>query len=376
MQKIRIQCGHCSTRLAVPESAVGKKIRCPKCQAIVVVTVNNTDEGTDENPELTDSDAPISEQDSPKVVPASKLAAHIDSVVANWLSEKPANAAKQNRSQISPSLHMPQSTRNHSDEGNEGKKKCPMCAELIERSARVCKFCRFDLVSVPVISSSSTPHRQLSKGVSSDPDTRFRKLSKEECSPTPVQQYEDESYPYTLVISKVAFLVGIVFLICVFPPKGGGDSSNAPADRASYGQAEPARPTNASAFDPVSDYTKFINSELDRLSNVRFRGGKIDVLKTESLVSPLVGTYKVTAFCSQDIVTGDRVLVEYETEITHGRQGDKWVMTSGKVKQVGWSVLSGDKSLMDEVFKRFNGRVTEFSSFDDLEALQEVRIEK
>jgi hypothetical protein len=31
---------------------------------------------------------------------------------------------------------------------------------------------------------------------------------------------------------------------------------------------------------------------------------------------------------------------------------------------------------MDEVFKRFNGRVTEFSSFDDLEALQEVRIEK
>jgi len=42
VQKIRILCEHCSTTLSVPESAVGKKIRCPKCQGIIVVAVSTT----------------------------------------------------------------------------------------------------------------------------------------------------------------------------------------------------------------------------------------------------------------------------------------------------------------------------------------------
>lgn len=37
MQKIRTWCEHCSTQLSVPESAVGKRIRCPKCQGIITI---------------------------------------------------------------------------------------------------------------------------------------------------------------------------------------------------------------------------------------------------------------------------------------------------------------------------------------------------
>lgn len=42
MEKIQIRCEHCSTLLAVPQAAGGKKIHCPKCQEIIVVTALKT----------------------------------------------------------------------------------------------------------------------------------------------------------------------------------------------------------------------------------------------------------------------------------------------------------------------------------------------
>lgn len=35
--RIRVHCGDCDTRLAVPGSAAGKKVRCPKCKGVVAV---------------------------------------------------------------------------------------------------------------------------------------------------------------------------------------------------------------------------------------------------------------------------------------------------------------------------------------------------
>jgi predicted Zn finger-like uncharacterized protein len=43
VEKLRIQCEHCDTRLAVPESAIGKKLRCPKCQGTIFVARNETE---------------------------------------------------------------------------------------------------------------------------------------------------------------------------------------------------------------------------------------------------------------------------------------------------------------------------------------------
>ena len=109
-----------------------------------MVNANHADERSAEKTELTDSDAKIAEADSPEGMAEFQLEDSVDSVIADWLSENPANAAERNRAQISPSLHMPQSVGNQSNEGNEGKKKCPMCAELIESGARICRFCRYD----------------------------------------------------------------------------------------------------------------------------------------------------------------------------------------------------------------------------------------
>lgn len=36
MSKIQIQCEHCSANMVVSAKAIGKKIRCPKCQSVVV----------------------------------------------------------------------------------------------------------------------------------------------------------------------------------------------------------------------------------------------------------------------------------------------------------------------------------------------------
>ena len=48
MGKIQTLCEHCSTKLSVPESASGKKIRCPKCKGIVLISApegNHFDHG-------------------------------------------------------------------------------------------------------------------------------------------------------------------------------------------------------------------------------------------------------------------------------------------------------------------------------------------
>jgi phage FluMu protein Com len=35
--RIRVQCGACDTKLAVPGTVAGKKVRCPKCKGVVAV---------------------------------------------------------------------------------------------------------------------------------------------------------------------------------------------------------------------------------------------------------------------------------------------------------------------------------------------------
>ena len=83
-------------------------------------------------------------------------------------------------------------------------------------------------------------------------------------------------------------------------------------------------PASAPAFDPVADYTKFIDSEIKRVENIKcsFHEGKIDVQKTDSLVSPLAGSYNCKVWVQMDLELG-KVVAFYEVEMSHGRQGDK-----------------------------------------------------
>lgn len=299
--------------LQVPATAAGKKVRCRKCQSVTIVPIT-----------------PItSEPDS--------------------FAQRCVNCGEEFQSTALEDL-------------------CWSCAATLELGKKQQTSDSDD--SVPVVSGSSTRHRQLSEGVSSNSDTR---LSKEESSPPPVQQYEDEpDWGKILMIVLAVGFAGILFLSSVSIPTGGGvtNLSPAPADRSSYGQAEADRPTNASAFDAVTDYTAFIKSEIGRVekSKLIFSQGNIDVQKTQSLVTPLVGTYKFIAKCPIDLASGEIVVVRFEAEMTHGRQGDKWVMTNGKAKHAGWQVLRGDKGAMDQVFSKSDGNVIAFSTLAELAA--------
>ena len=298
--------------LQVPATAAGKKVRCRKCQSVTIVPITTI----------------TSEPDS--------------------FAQRCVNCGEEFQSTALEDL-------------------CWSCAATLELGKKQQTSDSDD--SVPVVSGSSTRHRQLSEGVSSNSDTR---LSKEESSPPPVQQYEDE--PDWSTISKIALSVGIagiLFLMFVTIPTGGGvNLSPAPADRSSYGQAEADRPTNASAFDSLSDYTAFIKSEIGRVekSRVILSEGNIDVQKTQSLVNPFVGTYKFIATCPMDLAGGDLVMLKFEAEVIHSRENDMWVMASGKAKQVGYRVIRGDQGALDLLFAKSDRNVLPFSSLKELAA--------
>ncbi len=87
MDKIQIQCDRCSVRLAVPESAIGKKIRCPKCEGVILVAVNDTNGGP--NPKQTpEPTIPVNPQ-KPKAA-SSGVSKHERS-----RTERPTKQAKQ-----------------------------------------------------------------------------------------------------------------------------------------------------------------------------------------------------------------------------------------------------------------------------------------
>jgi phage FluMu protein Com len=115
MEKIHIHCEICLALLAVPQTAAGKKIRCPKCQGIVFGTVDNV------------RPVPQRNQDSPAAVGRSEK--QIDDVLAMWTSD--SKNAGSRRDQIN----------------------CPMCAEWNPREARMCTNCNYDLTA------RDLPHR-------------------------------------------------------------------------------------------------------------------------------------------------------------------------------------------------------------------------
>ena len=50
--KVMTACPSCAAKLAVPTSAVGKKIRCPKCQTVVAITAEMVSQPPQKPPEV------------------------------------------------------------------------------------------------------------------------------------------------------------------------------------------------------------------------------------------------------------------------------------------------------------------------------------
>lgn len=129
--------------------------------------------------------------------------------------------------------------------------------------------------------------------------------------------------------------------------------------------------------DPVSDYTQFLDSEFKRIKEnvpnfVLDDKYKLDVQKTDSLVSPLVGTCIVDVL--QPSVDEESVCVYViKLDMKHAYQDGKWVLTAGRADIIDAKVLKDntENQIMQEVMDAVK-REMETSSFESLDDLNEI----
>lgn len=134
--------------------------------------------------------------------------------------------------------------------------------------------------------------------------------------------------------------------------------------------------------DPVKEYETFMKSEFDVLqkSNPEMKLESkflLDVKKSESLVSPLIGTCSVKALWlmefdgSKDTYSG--LLNTIEIELVHGFQEGKWVFTEGTATVIGIKVVMAEgkentmeERMMQKAFDKHVGRVIKLTSLSAL----------
>ena len=88
---IRVDCASCGKKLQVPDSTAGKRVKCPGCQAVLVVPS------------------------------------------AGVMETEPAGIAESRPSRAE--------VDDAPEAGDSGKKPCPMCGEMIAAAANKCRFC-------------------------------------------------------------------------------------------------------------------------------------------------------------------------------------------------------------------------------------------
>ncbi|MGO8749844.1 MAG: hypothetical protein ACLQNE_28195 [Thermoguttaceae bacterium] len=109
---ISIICPSCQKKLSAPDSAAGKKAKCPACGTIVVV------------PQIVQDAEEIGATEVPSSGPA---AAQPTAGLPNWLDEM-----------MPPATPAPAQT---ADDGGQPRRPCPECGELIVADAAKCRFC-------------------------------------------------------------------------------------------------------------------------------------------------------------------------------------------------------------------------------------------
>ena len=118
---IKVECPACGKRLSAPDSAAGKRAKCPTCGAVVVVPEPVYDaEEVSEDQGLEEKPAPLP-----------------PSGVGDLLDEADEYA-------LAPTLPPPAAPRPAArtpSGAGDGRRPCPMCGEMIPVGAGVCRFC-------------------------------------------------------------------------------------------------------------------------------------------------------------------------------------------------------------------------------------------
>jgi phage FluMu protein Com len=122
---ISIHCPQCGKKLNAPDSAAGKRARCPQCKTIVTLPVPSPDEVLDA--EALDAPPPIGVQASPPrgYPPPPPLPMQDDFGDIPLANEVPLGAAP---------AAAPVET-------GPPRRPCPMCGEMIPVAAVQCRFC-------------------------------------------------------------------------------------------------------------------------------------------------------------------------------------------------------------------------------------------
>lgn len=156
------------------------------------------------------------------------------------------------------------------------------------------------------------------------------------------------------------------------------------------GCSEKTPQTEPSKGDPVAEYKLFINDELERYNklrgdmDLRIISGtkKIDVRKTDSLISPVVGTCKVGAtypmvfknftvdYAGNEPDPG-ALAVMVELDLSHNCQDGTWRLTAGAGTITGCVFLQECKSSsnndnMSLAGAEMKGRGFKFGSLEEL----------
>jgi predicted RNA-binding Zn-ribbon protein involved in translation (DUF1610 family) len=137
---INMSCPSCGKTLSAPDSAAGKKARCPSCSQIMIVPAAGTGGEMSSNPPPPPSTlAPRAAQTpgqpswpSDDDFSAGPAAGSSAGALASASSGASGDAWLDD---ISPQAHVPQ------DAGGEARRPCPECGEMISTAAKKCRFC-------------------------------------------------------------------------------------------------------------------------------------------------------------------------------------------------------------------------------------------
>ena len=118
---ITVRCPECGKRLQAPDSAAGKRAKCPNCSKVLVIP-----EPVYEAEEFAEEPAPAP---APEPAPAPQPAGPRDlSDLLDEADEYPLQAPP-------PTLPTP----TPSSIGGDARRPCPMCGEFIPAGAAVCR---------------------------------------------------------------------------------------------------------------------------------------------------------------------------------------------------------------------------------------------
>ena len=124
--------------------------------------------------------------------------------------------------------------------------------------------------------------------------------------------------------------------------------------------------------DPVASFNAFLEDEFERIKQSSPQSElssdhSINVEKTDSLVSPLIGTSIVEIKFKSDFEDGE-MLWRGKFNIKYAWQDGNWVCTVGSFEVLGFKVLrdDGEYKVLFDVGQKMRGRTVSFEGYGGL----------